>query len=143
MDRGPPHSGPRTRQRRRTTSSRVRPHGASRPQPFPHDRADRLHHRVVDDLPHRKAAASPSEETMKVAILFGQFEGCDEQPGAVTEATKPKRKRKKKKTDVEAIGDALRALGHETTAEPIDGSRQTLARLARSDVDLFFNLVES
>ncbi|MEA2236608.1 MAG: D-alanine-D-alanine ligase [Thermoanaerobaculia bacterium] len=80
---------------------------------------------------------------MKVAILFGQFEGYEEQPGAEIEAAKPKRKRKKKKTDVEAIADSLRELGHETTTFPIDGRPQTLARLARSDADLFFNLIES
>jgi D-alanine-D-alanine ligase and related ATP-grasp enzymes len=84
---------------------------------------------------------------MKVAILFGQFEGYEEQPGAdaaaADVAAKPKRKRKKKKTDVEAIADSLRELGHETTTVAIDGRPQTLARLARSDADLFFNLVES
>ena len=80
---------------------------------------------------------------MKVAILFGQFEGFEEQPSAEIEAAKPKRKRKKKKTDVEAIADSLRKLGHETTTVAIDGRPQTLARLARSDADLFFNLVES
>ena len=80
---------------------------------------------------------------MNVAILFGQFEGYEEQPGAELEAAKPKRKRKKKKTDVEAIADSLRELGHEVTTVPIDGRPQTLARLARSDADLFFNLIES
>ncbi|MDP9362191.1 MAG: D-alanine--D-alanine ligase [Acidobacteriota bacterium] len=80
---------------------------------------------------------------MKVAILFGLFEGYEDQPGADIEAAKPKRKRKKKKTDVEAIADSLRELGHETTTVAIDGRPQTLARLARSDADLFFNLVES
>jgi D-alanine-D-alanine ligase len=78
---------------------------------------------------------------MRVAVLFGQFEGFEEQPGAEREAAKPKRK--KKKTDVEAIADSLRELGHETTTVAIDGRPQTLARLARSDADLFFNLVES
>jgi len=52
---------------------------------------------------------------MKVAVLFGQFEGYDEQPNAGV-----KRKRKKKKTDVEAITDALRELGHEAATFPID-----------------------
>jgi len=80
---------------------------------------------------------------MKIAILFGQFEGYDEQPNAESDAAKPKRKRRKKKTDVEAIADSLRELGHEATTFAIDGRRQTLARLARSDADLFFNLIES
>jgi D-alanine-D-alanine ligase len=81
---------------------------------------------------------------MKVAILFGQFEGYEEYPGANIEASsKKKKKRKKAKTDVEAIADALRELGHEPSLFPIDGRPQTLAKLARSDADLFFNLVES
>jgi len=75
---------------------------------------------------------------MKIAVLFGQFEGYDEQPGGGV-----KRRRKKKKTDVEAITDALRELGHEATTFAIDGRPQTLARLARSSADLFFNLIES
>ncbi|MEA2344251.1 MAG: D-alanine-D-alanine ligase, partial [Thermoanaerobaculia bacterium] len=81
---------------------------------------------------------------MKIAVLFGQFEDYEEQPGADLEAAKPKRKRrKKKKTDVEAITDSLRELGHDANPFPIDGRPQTLGRLARSDADLYFNLIES
>jgi len=80
---------------------------------------------------------------MKIAVLLGQFEDYEEQPGADLEAAKPKRKRRKKKTDVEAITESLRELGHEPFTFPIDGRPQTLARLARSDADLFFNLIES
>jgi len=80
---------------------------------------------------------------MKVGILVGQFEGYEEYPGADIEATLPKKSKRRKKTDVEAIGDALRELGHEPSIVTIDGRPQTLASLARSDVDLFFNLIES
>jgi len=81
---------------------------------------------------------------MKVGILVGQFEGYEEYPGADIEASLPKKSsRRKKKTDVEAIGDALRELGHEPSIIAIDGRPQTLTSLAKSDVDLFFNLVES
>lgn len=81
---------------------------------------------------------------MKVAILFNQWEGYEEYPGANIEAALPKKKKKKrKKTDIEAIGDALRELGHEPSTFAIDGRPQTLARLARHDADLYFNLVES
>lgn len=80
---------------------------------------------------------------MKVGILVGQFEGYEEYPGADIEATLPKKSKRRKKTDVEAIGDALRELGHEPSLIAIDGRPQTLASLARSDADLFFNLVES
>jgi D-alanine-D-alanine ligase len=80
---------------------------------------------------------------MKVGILVGQFEGYEEYPGADIEASQPKKSKRRKKTDVEAIADALRELGHEPSVIAIDGRPQTLASLARSDVDLFFNLVES
>lgn len=85
---------------------------------------------------------------MKVAILYNTFEGYEEYPGANIEAAletaKPtKKKKKKKKTDIEAISDALRELGHEPSTLPIDGRPQTLTKVARSTADLFFNLVES
>ncbi len=81
---------------------------------------------------------------MKVAILYNTFEGYEEYPGANAEAAAGKRKRKKKKkTDIEAISDALRELGHEPALLAIDGKQTTLTRLARNPADLFFNLVES
>jgi D-alanine-D-alanine ligase len=82
---------------------------------------------------------------MKVAILYNTFEGYEEYPGANIEAAAPKKKKpkKKKKTDMEAISDALRELGHEPSTFAIDGRPQTLTRLARNTSDLFFNLVES
>ena len=81
---------------------------------------------------------------MKVAILYNTFEGYEEYPGANAEAAAPKKgRKKKKKTDIEAIADALRELGHEPSTVPIDGRPQTLGRLARNPADLFFNLVES
>jgi D-alanine-D-alanine ligase len=85
---------------------------------------------------------------MKVAILFDRYEDYEEYPGANIEAEqarakKTKKKRKKKKTDIEAITEALSALGHEPVSLPIDGRTQTLNKVIRSDADLFFNLVES
>ena len=82
---------------------------------------------------------------MKVIILFNTFEGYEEYPGANIEASLEKlgKKRKKKKTDIEAISDALRSLGHEAELMAIDGRRETLTKVARSDADLYFNLVES
>jgi D-alanine-D-alanine ligase len=81
---------------------------------------------------------------MKVAILYNTWEGYEEYPGANIEAAAPKRKKKKKKkTDIEAISDALRELGHEPSTVAIDGRPQTLTRLQRNPADLFFNLVES
>lgn len=82
---------------------------------------------------------------MKIALLFETWEGYEEYPGANIEAElgKKKRRSRKKKTDIEAITDAIRELGHEPSAVTIDGRPQTLAKLARNDADLFFNLVES
>lgn len=80
---------------------------------------------------------------MKVAILYNTFEGYEEYPGANIEAAQPKKRKKKKKTDIEAIGDALRELGHEPVTLAIDGRPQTLTRVRKHDADLFFNLVES
>lgn len=80
---------------------------------------------------------------MKVAILYNTFEGYEEYPGANAEAVSKKKKKKKKKTDIEAISDALRDLGHEPSTLAIDGRPATLTRVRNNDADLFFNLVES
>lgn len=80
---------------------------------------------------------------MKVSILYNTFEGYEEYPGANAEAASKKKRRKKKKTDIEAISDALRELGHEPSKLAIDGKPSTLTRLRRTEADLFFNLVES
>jgi D-alanine-D-alanine ligase len=81
---------------------------------------------------------------MKVIILFNRSEGYEDYPGANIEAALPKKKRrKKKKTDIDAIAEALRALGHEPSLLAVDGRPQTLTRIARSSADLYFNLVES
>jgi D-alanine-D-alanine ligase len=80
---------------------------------------------------------------MKVAILYNTFEGYEEYPGANIEAASGRKKKKKKKTDIEAIADALRDLGHEPATLPIDGRTQTLTKVVRNTSDLFFNLVES
>lgn len=83
---------------------------------------------------------------MKVTILYNTFEGYEEYPGANIEASNAAqtgKKKKKKKTDIEAIGDALRALGHEPSTLAIDGRPETLTNVRRNDAELFFNLVES
>jgi D-alanine-D-alanine ligase len=80
---------------------------------------------------------------VKVTILYNTFEGYEEYPGANIEAAAGTKKKKKKKTDIEAITDALRELGHEPSTFAVDGRPQTLTRLARSSADLYFNLVES
>ena len=82
---------------------------------------------------------------MKVMILFNTFEGYEEYPGADIEAAAADtgKKKRKKKTDIEAISEALSSLGHEPSTLAIDGRPQTLTTLSRSSADLYFNLVES
>ena len=81
---------------------------------------------------------------MKVVILYNTWEGYEEYPGAnIEEKSTTKKKKKKKKTDIEAISDALRELGHEPSKLAIDGRPQTLTRVRNTQADLFFNLVES
>ena len=83
---------------------------------------------------------------MKVVILYNSWEGYEAYPGANIEAEaapKRKKKRKPKKTDIEAISDALRELGHEPSTLAVDGRPQTLTKIVRNDAELFFNLVES
>jgi D-alanine-D-alanine ligase len=78
---------------------------------------------------------------MRVTILFNKSEGYEEYPGANIE--KQLKRRRKKKTDIEAIRDALRALGHEPAVLAVDGRPQTLTKIVRDTSDLYFNLVES
>src|SRR5688500_7705161 len=79
---------------------------------------------------------------MKVVILYNTWERYEEYPGANFEKSLGKKKKKKKKTDIEAIGDALRELGHEPSKLAVDGRPQTLTRVRNNPADLFFNLVE-
>jgi D-alanine-D-alanine ligase len=82
---------------------------------------------------------------LKVTILYNTFEGYEEYPGADIEAAAAEngKKKRKKKTDIEAITDALASLGHEPSTFAVDGRPQTLTALSRSSADLYFNLVES
>lgn len=79
---------------------------------------------------------------MKMTILYNTFEGYEEYPGANIEAQSGKKK-KKRKTDIEAITDALSSLGHEPSTLAVDGRPETLTNIRRNDAELFFNLVES
>ena len=80
---------------------------------------------------------------MKIAILYNTWEGQEDYPGENAQAVSKRKPKKKKKTDIEAISDALRDLGHEPSTLAVDGRPQTLTRIARNSSDLFFNLVES
>ncbi|MEP6800938.1 MAG: D-alanine--D-alanine ligase, partial [Acidobacteriota bacterium] len=88
-------------------------------------------------------------EKTKVAILYDLWE---ETPPEAEPAEPPppkgkkpgtRRKRKREKPDREEVFDALEKLGHEPSYLVLDGRSQTLAAVARADVDLVFNLTES
>ncbi len=80
---------------------------------------------------------------MKIAILYNTWEGYEEYPGANAERASKRKRKKKKKTDIEAISDALRELGHEPMTLAVDGRPPTLTRIRNCPAELFFNLVES
>ena len=80
---------------------------------------------------------------MKIAVLYEQWGETEEYPGENLEDTARRRKRKRPKLDREQIFDALTKLGHEPSYIELDGRDATLLALARTKVDLIFNLVES
>lgn len=83
---------------------------------------------------------------MRVAVLYEQWEGTEEYPGAEADALAVKRggkKLKRPKLDREEIFSALEKLGHEPFYQLLDGSDSTLTALARCKADLLFNLAES
>lgn len=61
------------------------------------------------------------------------------------ESAEPQRRGRgaKKKTDVQEIAQVLKRAGHQVFSVIVDGTPESLARLARVEADLLFNLVES
>ena len=86
------------------------------------------------------------EKKLKVAVLYESW-GEEEQtppPEPVKKKRRTGKKRKKReKHDREEIFEALQELGHEPSYYLLDGDEKSLTALARSDADLFFNIVES
>lgn len=81
---------------------------------------------------------------MKIGILFENSDELEEFPGANFESSPPrKKKRKRPKLDREEVFDALTKLGHEPAYLELDGRDSSLFALAKSKVDLIFNLAES
>jgi D-alanine-D-alanine ligase len=68
--------------------------------------------------------------------------GIAHQPDEVP-AARRRGRRSRRKTDVEEIFAVLRRAGHEAFSVVVDGTPACLARLARLEVDLVFNLVEA
>jgi D-alanine-D-alanine ligase len=85
------------------------------------------------------------DKKLKVGVLYETW-GQDEAPPPEPEKKKrssAKQRKKREKHDYEEIFEALEKLGHEPSYITLDGEDKTLTALARSDVDIFFNLVES
>lgn len=80
---------------------------------------------------------------MKIAVLYEQWGETEEYPGQNLEDTARRRKRKRPKLDREQIFDALTKLDHEPSYFELDGRDASLFALAKSKVDLIFNLVDS
>lgn len=83
---------------------------------------------------------------MRIAVLYEQWEGTEEYPGAEADEQARKRgarRRRRPKLDREQIFESLEKLGHEPFYQIIDGSDASLTAVARCKADLFFNLTES
>jgi len=82
---------------------------------------------------------------MKIGVLYEVWGETESYPGAKDDAddTARPRRRKRPKLDREEVFDALTKLGHEASYIELDGRDATLFALAKSKVDLVFNLVES
>src|SRR5215470_7255937 len=86
------------------------------------------------------------DKKLKVAILYETWGDEEETPQPPVEKKRKKgkkRRKKREKHDREEIFEALEGLGHEPGYYALDGDEKSLIALTRSDVDLFFNLVES
>ncbi|HVR44175.1 MAG TPA: D-alanine--D-alanine ligase [Thermoanaerobaculia bacterium] len=83
---------------------------------------------------------------MRIAVLYEQWEGTEEYPGAEADEQahrKGGKRLKRPKLDRDEIFEALEKLGHEPFYQLLDGTDASLAGLARCKADLFFNLAES
>ncbi len=80
---------------------------------------------------------------MKIGILYETSDEFEEYPGANLEDTAVRKKRKRPKLDREEVFAALTKLEHEPSYVELDGRDPSLFALAKSKVDLIFNLAES
>jgi D-alanine-D-alanine ligase len=81
---------------------------------------------------------------MKIGVLYEQWGETEEYPGqALEESSGKRRKRKRPKLDREQIFEALEKLDHEPSYIELDGQNASLFSVAKTKVDLIFNLVDS
>ncbi len=89
-----------------------------------------------------------SNEKLKIAVLYDNWEGEAAVEPAPEETPKKRKKKpqtklKKEKEDREEIFEALTKLGYEPFYHVLDGTTASLHALARCGADLVFNLTES
>jgi hypothetical protein len=75
---------------------------------------------------------------LRIGVLYDYWWDEDEER---VEGERPKKK--SPDDDVQAVYEALRKAGHNPVFVRIDGTRESLIELARSQTDLLFNLTES
>ena len=78
---------------------------------------------------------------LRIAVLYDiWFDDSEEQ---APEGKPVRNKKKPDKEDRQEIHEALRELGHSPFYVSIDGTRESLSALARTECDLVFNLTAS
>jgi D-alanine-D-alanine ligase len=75
---------------------------------------------------------------LRIGVLYDYWWDEDEER---VEGERPKKKSPEE--DVQEVYEALRKVGHNPVYVRLDGTRESLIELARSQTDLLFNLVES
>lgn len=75
---------------------------------------------------------------LRIGVLYDYWWDDDEEP---VEGERPRKKSPEE--DVRAVYEALRKSGHSPIYVRLDGTRESLIELARSQSDLIFNLTES
>jgi len=77
---------------------------------------------------------------LRIAVLYDIWYDDSEEP---PEGKPSRRKKKPDKEDRQEIHEALREAGHSPFYVSIDGTRESLAELAKTECDLIFNLTAS
>ncbi len=78
---------------------------------------------------------------LRIAVLYDVWYDDSEEPPP--EGKPPRRKKKPDKEDRQEIHEALREAGHSPFYVSIDGTRESLSELAKTECDLIFNLTAS
>src|SRR5678815_5815302 len=78
---------------------------------------------------------------LRVAVLYDIW--YEEEETSAEEAKPVRRKRKPDKEDRQEIHEALREAGHSPFYVTVDGTRESLADLTKTECDLVFNLTAS